>query len=156
MNHMNHIPCYTKVIFACSGHHGGVRGPHAGAGWPFNDDGEGTDDGELESDDDNNDQVSGDLACRPCHPWWPRCGCGPEEPLGPIGAVAPVFMNLHSKCLRQGDLTDAQDHHLHSSDWMISQGIVEHTKHGRFCLTLVGSDVHLWYKSIIPVGNGCN
>ena len=50
--------------------------------------------------------------------------------------MAPVFMNLHVKCLlflAKND--DAENHLLCCNDWMNSQDIVKDEQCGKFCLT---------------------
>ena len=62
------------------------------------DDGEGMDDSETESNDDNNDHAPRDSVGRSHVPRGPRGSCGHKGPLGSMAPVAPVFMSLHVKC----------------------------------------------------------
>ena len=101
--------------------------------------------------------MSGDPVGVPRYPRGWRGSCGPEGPQKTIGPVAPVFMNLHVKCLifLAKDDEDMESHPLHSNHWMNSQSIAEDAKYGRFYLTF-GGDACLWYESITPVGNDWN
>ena len=68
--------------------------------------------------------------------------------------MVPVFVNQHVRCpsLSAKDDEDVENHIFSSYDWMNSQGIAEHAKYGRFCLTL-GGKTHFWYESVSPMGN---
>ena len=47
---------------------------------------------------------------------------------------------------------DAEAHHLHMNDWMVTHNFQEDVKVQRFCLMLVG-EARLWHESSSPIAN---
>ena len=76
----------------------GGRGSNTAEGWLPNDDKEGMDDGEAESDNDNNIQVSGEPVGEQHGPIEFKGGCRPERPQGPMGQWLLSSWTCMSKC----------------------------------------------------------
>ena len=95
---------------------------------------EGMDDGETESDDNDNDQVTGYSVGIPHGPRGLRAGCRSEGPEDLWEQLHPVFMNVHVICpiMSATHDEDAENHLLGSNDWMSQKGIAEGAKYGRF------------------------